>query len=111
MTARGSIVGVARGTALAVIVLVIGYLAYDSLRRSDAAPDTLRPQVFTQKQQVQPAASSPAAAGDIDGLVFSGAVTIVGPDGSILSSETGAVFDPATGNLELIDTSKLSSGP
>ena len=111
MTARGSIIGVARGAAVAVIVLVVGYLAYDSLRRSGAASDAPQPQVFTQKQQVQPSASSAATAGENEGLVFSGAVTIVGPDGSKLSSETGAVFDPETGDLELIDTSTLSSGP
>ena len=105
MTARGVMISVSRLGALAALVLALGYLGFDHLTRPQPLDDS--PRVFaaeTPLDRVPEAARDGAAA-----LGLHGPVAIEGPDGSRLSSETGAVLDPLTGNIDLLGTSKLST--
>ena len=42
-------------------------------------------------------------------LVFDGPVELIGPDGSVLSSKTGARLEPESGSFEVLGASRLST--
>ena len=101
VTVRGVIVRTARWAALAVVALVL-VLAFLTLNRMNQSATEQGPGLFSASQADQPA--DPAG-----GLALEGPVVILGPDGSTLSSETGAVLNPKTGDLDLLGPSALST--
>lgn len=98
MTRRGWIITTLRAGLLVVGVMALGALALDRFQQPSqraTGPGTLGPD----------SKSVPKT----DWITLEGPVEIVGPDGSALSSQTGAEFDPDTGNLDLRGQSSLSS--
>ena len=98
MTRRGWIITTLRAGLLVFGVMALGALALDRFQQPSqgaTGPSTLGPD----------SKSAPTT----DWITLEGPVEIVGPDGSVLSSQTGAEFDPDTGNLDLRGQSSLSS--
>ena len=97
MTTRGWIIAGLRFAAFAVGGLAVGFLVYDRLNQ---------PTKSTGPALLGPAPS--LAPEDSTAIALEGPVSIVGPAGSVLESQSGAEFDPKTGNLTLLGASSLS---
>ncbi|MDA8602906.1 hypothetical protein N9M21_00595 [Alphaproteobacteria bacterium] len=96
MTARGWVIAGLRLAALGVGGVAVSVLVFDRLNQPVKATG---PALL---------GSSAAEAPEGTGVALRGPVSIVGPAGSVLGSQTGADFDPDTGNLTLLGASRLS---
>ena len=98
MTARGRLILSSRVLLLLAVLSLAGWFA---LGRQARSPDDRAALVL----EAGPDLTAPTS----DALVFEGPVELVGPDGSVLSSQTGARMEPASGSFALFGPSKLSA--
>ena len=97
MTTRGWVILVFRLGLLGVGLLAIAFLVF---ARGPSTPEQSGSKLLGEK---------PSAAPEAGTVVMQGAIEIQGPDGSRLSSQTGAELDLETGDLTLSGPSTLST--
>ena len=97
MTTRGWVISVFRFSLLCFGVLAIAFLVF---ARGPSTSEQSGPRLLGERSSAAPDAGT---------VVMEGAVEIQGPDGSKLSSQTGAELDLKTGDLTLSGPSTLST--
>lgn len=97
MTTRGWVILVLRGGLLAVGAVAMAYLF---LAREQSPASATGPKLLGQTTSTAPVSGT---------VKMDGAVDILGPDGSRLSSQAGAELDLETGDLMLRGQSTLTN--
>lgn len=105
MTVRGRVILVFRLLLLLAVILLAAWFALGWTAQDEE--DTAAA-LFLKTDPVPQTETEPSAP-PADMLVFDGAVELVGPDGSVLRSQTGARLEPGSGSFEMLGASELSS--
>lgn len=106
MTVRGRVILVFRLLLLLAVILLAAWFALGWTAQDQE--DTAAAALFLKTDPVPQTETEPSAP-PADMLVFDGAVELVGPDGSVLRSQTGARLEPGSGSFEMLGASELSS--